>query len=119
MIEAEPEDARERLQSGEIDLALIYDFEPLRTRSTSELELAQLIDDPYDVIVPSAHRAGQAPRLRLADLAEESVDRVHRACAAAAAITERACQEAGFEPRWRSRPTRRWPRRRSWPRALA
>jgi DNA-binding transcriptional LysR family regulator len=98
MIEAEPEDAREPLRSGEIDLALVYDFESLPGMLDDELELAHLIDDPYEAILPVGHRLAERRTVKLADLADEpwvastSISGCRR-------ITERVCQEAGFEPR--------------------
>jgi DNA-binding transcriptional LysR family regulator len=98
MIEAEPEDAREPLRSGEIDLALVYDFDSLPGMLDDELELTHLIDDPYDVVVPQSHRLAKRRGVKLADFADEpwvastSISGCRR-------ITERVCQEAGFEPR--------------------
>jgi DNA-binding transcriptional LysR family regulator len=97
MIEAEPDDAREPLRSGDIDLALVYDFDALPGMLDEELELTALIDDPYDAIVPSGHRLAGRRSIKLADLAEEPwVTSKHSGCRR---ITERACQESGFEPR--------------------
>jgi DNA-binding transcriptional LysR family regulator len=98
MIEAEPEDAREPLRSGEIDLALVYDFEALPGMLDDELELTHLIDDPYDVVVPREHRLAKRRGVKLGDFADEpwvaatSISGCRR-------IAERVCQEAGFEPR--------------------
>lgn len=39
MVEAEPEEAQARLRSGDIDLALVYDFEPLSGTLGDDLEL--------------------------------------------------------------------------------
>ena len=97
MIEAEPEEATERLQAGDIGLALLYDYEPIRSMLDGELELAHLLDDAYDVILPKGHRLAERKTLRLADLAEESW--ISSTEGAAAAAFERACQEAGFEPK--------------------
>ena len=98
MIEAEPEEAAEHLRSGEIDLALVYDFEPLGGALDPELELTHLVDDPYDAILPTGHPLAERRTLRLADLADEPW-----VCSTSASgcrsITERACQDAGFEPR--------------------
>ena len=97
MIQAEPEEATERLNSGDIDLALLYDYEPIRSMLEGELELTQLLEDPYDIILPKGHRLADRKTLRLRDLADESwisstdgngCRRIH----------ERACQDAGFEP---------------------
>ena len=98
MVEAEPDEASERLRAGEIDLALVYDFEPLPGMLDEELELAHLIDDPYDVILPKGHRLAGRRTLRLADLAEDPWIASTPACGCRQ-ITERACNDAGFEPR--------------------
>src|ERR671930_2089904 len=65
MIEAEPEEATEHLQSGDIDLALVYDYEPVRSMLDGELELTLLLEDPYDVIVPKGHPLAGRKGLRL------------------------------------------------------
>jgi DNA-binding transcriptional LysR family regulator len=98
MIEAEPEEACEHLRSGEIDLALVYDFEPIPGMLEDELELTHLIEDPYDAILPRDHRLAERRVLRLADLASEPWIASTERCGCRQ-ITERACQEAGFEPR--------------------
>jgi molybdate transport repressor ModE-like protein len=98
MIEAEPDEASERLRAGEIDLALVYDFEPLPGMLDEDLELAHLIDDPYEVILPKGHRLAGRRTLRLADLAEDPWIAATPACGCRQ-ITERACMDAGFEPR--------------------
>src|ERR671917_1129099 len=71
MVEAEPDVASGRLRSGDIDLALVYDFERIPGMLDGELELTNLIDDPYDVILPKGHALADRKRLRLADLADE------------------------------------------------
>src|SRR5215210_4572531 len=98
MVEAEPDAAGERLRSGDIDMALVYDFEPIPGMLDPELDLTHLIDDGYDAILPKSHRLAGRKRLRLADLADEPWIASTDTCGCRA-ITERACQEAGFEPR--------------------
>jgi DNA-binding transcriptional LysR family regulator len=98
MVEAEPEEASERLRAGDIDLALVYDFEPIPGMHDEELDLTHLIDDPYDAILPEGHRLARRRALRLADLKDDPWVASTAACGCRA-ITERACQEAGFEPR--------------------
>src|SRR5919108_1676368 len=98
MIEAEPEDATERLQAGDIDLALLYDYEPIRSMLDGELDLIHLLEDPYDIILPKGHPLAQRKSLRLADMAEESW--ISSTCGGGCRlIHERACQDAGFEPK--------------------
>ena len=98
MIEAEPDAANAALKAGEIDLALVYDFEALPGMLDGELELTHLVDDGYDAIVPRDHRLAEKRQLRLADLAEEPWIASTDACGCRQ-ITESACRDAGFEPR--------------------
>src|SRR3954470_7646149 len=72
MIEAEPEEATDRLQAGDIELALVYDFEPIRSTLDDELDLTPLLHDPYDIILPKGNSLAEQKALRLADLADES-----------------------------------------------
>src|SRR5918992_606808 len=93
MVEAEPDVASGRLRSGDIDLALVYDFESLPGMLDDELDLTHLIDDPYAAIVPREHPLAARRSLKLADLAEEPW--VASTCISGCRkITERACQEA-------------------------
>jgi DNA-binding transcriptional LysR family regulator len=98
MVEAEPEEASARLRAGEIDLALVYDFAPLPGMLDGNLELTHLIDDAYEAILPRDHRLAGRRKIRLADLADEPWIASTERCGCRQ-ITERACQEAGFEPR--------------------
>ena len=97
MIEAEPEEAEAALRAGEIDLALVYDFAPIPSVRDGELDTVRLVDDPYDAIVPKGHRLAGRRSLSLADLAEEPWVAATTGCGCRQ-ITERACQDAGFEP---------------------
>lgn len=98
MIEAEPEDAREPLRSGDIDLALVYDFESLPGTLEDELEVSHLIDDPYEAILPAGHRLAGRRAVKLTDLADEPWV-ASTPLSGCRRIIERVCQEAGFEPR--------------------
>jgi DNA-binding transcriptional LysR family regulator len=98
MIEAEPEEASDRLQAGDIDLALVYDYEPIPSMLDGELDLIHLLDDPYDVILPKDHALAKRKSVRLTDLAGESwISSTYPG--GCRRIHERACQDAGFEPR--------------------
>src|ERR671923_889998 len=98
MIEAEPEEATEHLHSGDIDMALVYDYEPVRSVLDGELDVVPLLEDPYDVIVPRDHPLAKRKVLRLADLADEP--RITSSAGPGCrTIVERACQDEGFEPR--------------------
>ena len=98
MIELEPDPARQALKAGEIDLALVYDFEPIPTMREGELDTTHLIDDPYDVLLPQGHSLAGKRSISIADLAEEPWIAATHDCGCRQ-ITERACQDAGFEVR--------------------
>jgi DNA-binding transcriptional LysR family regulator len=98
MIEAEPDAASAALKAGDIDLALVYDFEALPGMLNGELDLTHLVDDGYEAIVRKDHPLAEQRQLRLSDLAEEPWIASTDACGCRQ-ITERACLDAGFEPR--------------------
>ena len=98
MVEAEPAEAVERLRSGDIDLALVYDFEPLPGSLGPDLELTHLLDDTYDAVIAAAHPLADRKRLKLADLAEDPWIASTPRCGCRQ-ITDRACLDAGFESR--------------------
>jgi DNA-binding transcriptional LysR family regulator len=98
ILEADPRIGLARLRAGEVDVAILweYDFVPLRV--SGAIELVQLFDDPIHVVLPRSHPAAASPALELADLADEpwvdstSVSSCHP-------FLTRACLAAGFEPR--------------------
>jgi molybdate transport repressor ModE-like protein len=98
MLEAEPDEAGERLRAGEADMALVYDHESTPGLLPPELELTHLLDDRYDAILPAGHALAGRRRLSLSDLAEESWVASTSACGCRK-ITESVCHEAGFAPR--------------------
>ena len=97
MVEAEPDDAQERLRSGDIDLALVYDFEPVPDTLGKDLELTHLIDDRYDAVIGKDHKLAGRRRLKLADLSGDPWVAATDACGCRQ-LTERACLDAGFAP---------------------
>jgi DNA-binding transcriptional LysR family regulator len=96
MIEAEPDEAQHRLRCGDIDVALVYDFEPLPGTLGDDLELTHLIDDCYDAVLAADHPLAGRKRIKLADLAREPWIAGSHRCGCRD-ITDRACQEAGFD----------------------
>ena len=98
MVEAEPDEAGARLKSGEVDLALVYDHDSTPGLLLPELELTHLIDDRYDMILPTGHALADRRRLSLADFADEPWIASTRVCGCRQ-ITESVCRDAGFEPR--------------------
>src|ERR687893_1537247 len=69
MLEAEPDEAGERLRAGDVDLALVYDHESTPGLLAPELQLTHLLDDRYDAILPVGHELAGRRRVSLSDLA--------------------------------------------------
>jgi DNA-binding transcriptional LysR family regulator len=98
MLEAEPAEAAERLRTGDVDLALVYDHESTPGLLGPELRLTHLLDDRYDAILPAGHPLAGRRRLSLSDLAGDPWVASTAMCGCRQ-ITESVCREAGFEPR--------------------
>jgi molybdate transport repressor ModE-like protein len=97
MLEAEPEEAGERLKCGEVDLALVYDHESTPGLLAPGLALIHLLDDRYDAVLPKGHALAGRRRLSLSDLAGDHFVASTSVCGCRK-ITESVCREAGFEP---------------------
>jgi DNA-binding transcriptional LysR family regulator len=98
MLEAEPDEAGERLRSGEVELALVYDHESTPGMLGPDLSLTHLLDDRYDAILPKGHALAGRARLSLADLSGDPWVASTSVCGCRQ-ITESVCRDAGFEPR--------------------
>jgi DNA-binding transcriptional LysR family regulator len=98
MLEAEPDEAGERLRTGEVDLALVYDHESTPGLLGPDLSLTHLLDDRYDAILPRGHALAGRARVSLSDLSGEPWIASTSVCGCRQ-ITESVCREAGFEPR--------------------
>jgi DNA-binding transcriptional LysR family regulator len=86
-----------RLARWELDLALIYDHEAL-ARPEIRLERTQLLDDPFELVVPGGHPLARRTPVALAELADQTwiggtPDGAY------ARIVLHSCRAAGFEPR--------------------
>ena len=94
---AELTEARELLRSGDIDLAIVMDYEasPLLH---PDLETEHLLNDQYFVALPSDHPLADKPSVALADLADE--DWIN-SCPGTSCdqVVVGACRAAGFDPR--------------------
>jgi DNA-binding transcriptional LysR family regulator len=101
-VEAEPEDAAQKLRAAELEVALVFEYrelsQPELERLYEGIELHHLLDDPMYLALPGDHPAARKQRIRLEDLAHETwiqndargpCGRLHLA----------ACVAAGFEPR--------------------
>jgi DNA-binding transcriptional LysR family regulator len=96
LAEGEPEEVVPRLRAGELDIALVFEFD----EGSSLLEgmtRAPLLEDPMYLALPSAHRLAEKKRLRLSELAQEAWVQTSSASPCARHVV-RCCHAAGFEP---------------------
>jgi DNA-binding transcriptional LysR family regulator len=96
LAEGEPEEIAPRLRAGELDLALLFEFddeEPL----LADMSRSPLLEDPMYLALPREHRLAEKPRLRLAELASEAWVQTSSASPCARHVV-RCCHAAGFEP---------------------
>src|SRR5437763_2932203 len=70
LAEGEPEEIAPRLQAGELDLALLFEFAD-ETIVEQDLTRLELLEDPMFLALPREHPLVEHAELRLADLAQE------------------------------------------------
>jgi DNA-binding transcriptional LysR family regulator len=106
LVDAEPEEALERLRGGEIDVAVVFEYPYIAAPSRSGLEVTHLLDDPIRVCIGPTDAHGPTPQsalrerqepIRLVSLrdhpfaAGRSGSMCHR-------LTRELCERAGFAP---------------------
>ncbi len=96
--QAEPEEATQLLRGGELDLAIVYDFDGIPGGLEDGLDAVHLIDDRYDLLLARDHPLADKARIRMADLADERWVNSTGGCGCHQAVIH-ACAQAGFEPR--------------------
>jgi DNA-binding transcriptional LysR family regulator len=96
LAEGEPEQIVPRLRAGELDLALLFEFDD-ETLALEDMTRTELLDDPMYLALPRAHALATKDRLRLWDLAGEAWVQTSRASPCALHVV-RSCHAAGFEP---------------------
>jgi DNA-binding transcriptional LysR family regulator len=96
---AETDDALGALRAGDIDLALIGLHDAVDTRGR-DLVYTQLLEDPYRLVVPRAHRFADRRVVRLEEFRDESwISTASARCNCEPTVTA-ACMRAGFAPRF-------------------
>ncbi len=98
LVEGEPEEIVPRLRAGELDFALLYEFEGVGERLGAGLRRFELLDDPLHLALASDHRLATRERVRLEDLREQDWIQTSAASPCARHVV-RSCHAAGFEPR--------------------
>jgi DNA-binding transcriptional LysR family regulator len=97
LAESDPDESAQSLRAGDLDLALVYQFE-LEDDPAPDLTQIDLFDDHAYVGVATGHPLASRDDLTLSDFAEEPwVQGVRHGATLAALPT--ACRVAGFEPR--------------------
>jgi DNA-binding transcriptional LysR family regulator len=97
LAEDEPERVAPRLRTGELDLALLFEFPGVEAPFDGSLERTDLLEDPLHVVLPAGHRLARKPALALEQLREEAWVQTSAASACARHVV-RMCHAAGFEP---------------------
>jgi DNA-binding transcriptional LysR family regulator len=85
------------LDSGAIDLAVVYGPQDTAGPASGHVELHHLCDDTYEVILPRGHRLADRPAIHLAELAHEQWIG-SRSSATWFRIVVEACRAEGFTP---------------------
>jgi DNA-binding transcriptional LysR family regulator len=98
IVETDPRIGLARLRAGEVDVAIVWEYDFVPLRPTGAIELVALFDDPIHVVLPRSHPAAAAPTVELAELADEPWIDSTNASSCHPFLT-RACVAAGFEPR--------------------
>ncbi len=96
LAEGEPEEIAPRLQAGEFDLALLFEFDEPR-HGVEGLTRIELLEDPMYLALPREHPLAEKGDLRLEDLHGEAWVQTSRSSPCARHVV-RSCHAAGFEP---------------------
>ena len=97
LIDAEPDGAVDALRRGDVDLALVFNYNVVEVVDDDGVELIEILVEPVRAVVPAQHRlAVGAEAIMLSELAEESWIQCNSA--QCRLLLERAAREAGFTP---------------------
>lgn len=92
------EDAVERLEGGQLDLAVTFEYDIALSSDAAELPRVDLLEDPVYLLLAADHPLAERPRLALADLRDEPWVQFTQGGWASRAIV-RAFHTAGYDPR--------------------
>lgn len=96
LAEGEPEQIAPRLAAGELDLALLFEFDQEKSGAQG-LRRIELLHDPMYLALPGEHRLARRQRLRLEDLRDEAWIQTSGQSACAQHVVH-SCLAAGFTP---------------------
>ena len=95
--EAEPEESLPALKRGEVDVALLFDYELAEAEPDRDVEYHLLLEDRLWVALPKGHPLAKRKAVAIEELADEHWLRGQCDSACRQMVTL-ACREAGFEP---------------------
>ena len=97
LFDAEPEAGVDALRRGEVDLALVFNYNIIDLVGPDDAELIEILVEPVRAVLPAGHplAAGDGP-IALAELAQEPWIQCHSA--PCRLLLDRAAREAGFTP---------------------
>jgi DNA-binding transcriptional LysR family regulator len=97
LTETDPLEGIARLKSGELDLALLYEYDYVALPDDDAIERVPLVDDAIRVLLPRGHREARRRAVPLDSLAEERwiTSTARSSCHE---FVSRSCRAAGFEP---------------------
>jgi DNA-binding transcriptional LysR family regulator len=100
IVEGMPSSLVRRLRAGELDLAVVFDFPAAGEDIGEGLELHQLLDQPFDIVLHGNHPLARENRVRPADLANDDwILQDFGPESPTLKLIGRMCAAAGFEPR--------------------
>ncbi len=97
LAEGEPEEIAPRLRAGELDLALLFEFEGEAPLLEQDSARTPLLEDPLYLALPVDHALAAKRRLRLEELAGDAWVQTSSSSPCARHVV-RCCHGAGFEP---------------------
>jgi DNA-binding transcriptional LysR family regulator len=98
ILEADPKLGLARLRGGDVELAILWEYDFVPIEPGPGIELVTLVDDPIQVVLPASHPAAADPALELRTLADEPwIDSTP--LSSCHPFLRRLCNAAGFEPR--------------------
>ncbi|HLP23040.1 MAG TPA: LysR family transcriptional regulator, partial [Microbacteriaceae bacterium] len=99
VIEGEPLNLIDMVQSGEIHAALVYDLASDPHLHPRDLETTELFEEEFVVLLAASHPLARQRRIAFEEVAEEAWVLSHHPDEASNRVLRQACQAAGTEPR--------------------
>jgi DNA-binding transcriptional LysR family regulator len=100
LLEAGRDNLVDRVRSGDLDMAVVFDFPALDLTVDHGIDGYHLLDDPHDLILHPEHRLARARRVTFTDLRDEDwLFPTLGPDSPTQRLFTAACTAAGYEPR--------------------